>query len=377
MKVCVVISSIDKELGGPSRSVPILAKGLDEIGISTTLLTRESDNMNLHILKDSNVEIIIIPKNKIEYSIERVIQYGNFDILHLHSLWDPFLHKAARIARKYNIPYIMTPRGTLEPWCLEQKKLKKKLALLLYQKKDLQKAICEQATSIMEAINIRNLGIKPPIAIIPNGIIFSGYECRDDSFKNKVKKQIVFISRIHKKKGIEILIEAWKTIHIKYCDWKIIIAGNGDPNYIKLLQKLICNLNLQNTISIIPPVYGEDKKNLYQTSSIFILPTYSENFGMVIAEAMSCGVPVITTNGTPWQELNSLGLGWCVDLSVQNIATTLSEAIELGQDKLFSMGQKANLYVNEHYDYIKVAEKTAFLYKRLLSKSITTNFIEL
>lgn len=92
---------------------------------------------------------------------------------------------------------------------------------------------------------------------------------------------------------------------------------------------------------------------------------------------MSCGVPVITTNGTPWQELNSLGLGWCVDLSVQNIATTLSEAIELGQDKLFSMGQKANLYVNEHYDYIKVAEKTAFLYKRLLSKSITTNFIEL
>lgn len=367
MKVCIVIPSIDKSLGGPSRSVPILAKGLSFDGISTTLLTQTSRDMNDHILDGSGVELIAVPKKNGIKALENIIINGNFDILHLQNLWDPFLHKIAKIARKHNIPYLMTPRGTLEPWSLQQKKLKKKLALAIYQKKDLQRAACELATSQMEATNIRNIGIKPPIAIIPNGIDFSEYTCRDVSFRNKVKKQIVFLSRIHKKKGIELLIQAWKTIHDHFSDWNIVIAGNGDSIYIDNLQNIICDLELQDSVSIIPPVFGENKKNLYQTSSIFILPTYSENFGMVIAEAMSCGIPVITTNGTPWQDLNKLEIGWCIDLSVKNIAKALTDAIESGSDKLFDMGQKASRYVNDNYNYLKIAKRIGILYNWLFN----------
>lgn len=376
MKACIVIPNIDKTFGGPSRSVPMLAKGLSCEGISITLLTVETDDMNYHILDDSSVKLIAIKKNAKKQYLESIIIKGNYDIIHLQNLWDPFLHKVAIIARKYKIPYIMTPRGTLEPWSLSQKKLKKALALSIYQMKDLQKAECILATSNMEADNIRKLGIQTPIAIIPNGIDLTEYPCRDIECNNRIKKQIVFISRIHKKKGLEILIDAWSIIHSNYKDWSIVIAGNGEDCYINYLKKRIQSKNLQNSITIIPPVFGKDKIDLYQTSSLFVLPTYSENFGMVIAEALSCGLPVITTTGTPWHELNNNNIGWCIDLNITNVARTISSAIDRGIENLFIMGQRGSLYVKENYDFMKVASKNKLLYDWILKKDKQPEWIK-
>lgn len=269
----------------------------------------------------------------------------------------------------------MTPRGTLEPWSLNQKKLKKKIALALYQKRDLQRAACELATSEMEAVHIKKLGITPPVAIIPNGIDIFEYPCRELSLKDSVKPQIVFISRIHKKKGIELLIQAWNRIHNCHRDWNIVIAGNGEADYIENLKALISDLKLQDSISIIPPVFGQEKRHLYYASSIFILPTYSENFGMAIAEALSCGVPVITTNGTPWQCLNSENIGWCIDLNINELSKTLSNAIELGRTKLFNMGQKGSLYIKNNCQYSDVAKQNQKLYNWIINNSETPDFI--
>ena len=130
---------------------------------------------------------------------------------------------------------------------------------------------------------------------------------------------------------------------------------------------------MEGRIKIIPPIFGEEKIKLYQESSVFILPTYSENFGMVIAEAMSCGLPVITTNGTPWQELNTEHIGWCVDLSTSNIEKTLKTALSLDNNELFNMGQKASKHVHDKYDYLSVALKTKELYLSTLDNSETVN----
>ncbi len=148
------------------------------------------------------------------------------------------------------------------------------------------------------------------------------------------------MSRIHPKKGIEILIESWKRLTGKYKDWNVVIAGNGEENYISYLKELIKNNYLDSSVSIIPPVFGEMKRKLYCESSLFVLPTYSENFGMVIAEALACGIPVITTTGTPWEELNTNKIGWCVELSVENIVLTIETAIQLGEEKSLKWGKK-------------------------------------
>lgn len=375
MKICIFTESIDKKDGGPSRSVPILARGLAEVGVDVTLMVVESDEMNTHLLDGTDAKIIKVSQNATQKDYCQLIKEGSFDLIHSQCIWLQPYHSVAVSARKLNIPLIITPRGTLEPWCLEQKKWKKKLAMFLYQKNDLQKASCILATAQMEADNIRALGIKPPIAIIPNGIDVSEYKCRSIEFKTSVKKQIVFLSRIHQKKGIEFLINAWEQLKTKYPEWNVVIAGNGDDSYIKELKEMIIHKGMQNCVEIIPPVFGEAKHKLYCESSLFVLPTYSENFGMVIAEAMSCGVPCITTNGTPWQELNEKQLGWCIDLSLNNLVATISEAIDLGQDALFDMGQRCSKHIQDTYQYTQVAAKNKTVYEWILCNGLKPDFV--
>ncbi|MDO4336172.1 MAG: glycosyltransferase, partial [Bacteroidales bacterium] len=181
--------------------------------------------------------------------------------------------------------------------------------------------------------------------------------------------------RIHQKKGIEILIQAWKDISHKFPDWEIIVAGNGDNSYISTLNDKIKEAELTHSMKIIPPVFGEDKYKLYSESAIFILPSYSENFGMVIAEAMSCGVPVITTKGTPWEILNKEDMGWWIDLSVENISLTLERAILTGMNNLYNKGQLSSLYIRNNYQYEQVSMKNEELYNWILGKTKKPDFV--
>lgn len=380
MKICIFTTSIDKKGGGPSRSVPILARGLSLNGVETTLLTGRSDEMNSHLIDGSLVSLKIFEHDITNKKLEQILLEGNFDVIHGQNLWAPLYNRMAKIARKHNIPYMVTPRGCLEPWAYKGqgliRNLKKKIAMLLYQKEDLQKASCILATAKMEADNIRALGITAPIAIIPNGIDISEYKCRTLEDKIKVKKQILFLSRIHEKKGIEFLISVWEQLQRQYPDWNVVIAGNGEEAYIQQLKALITSKGLQNCVEIIPPVFGEDKHKLYCESSLFVLPTYSENFGMVVAEAMSCGVPVITTNGTPWQELNEKHLGWCIDLSLENLANTISAAIDLGQDKLFELGQRCSKHIHNTYQYTEVAAKNKAVYEWIVNGGDKPEYVD-
>ena len=366
MKICIFTSSIDKRGGGPSRSVPILSKGIAENSYDVTLMAGETEQMNDHMIEGTAVKFVKFDQNCLVEELERILLEGNFDIVHAQGIWVPIYNKMAKILRKHGIPYIMTPRGALEPWCLEQKKWKKKIAMMLYQKNDLQKAAAILTTADMEARHLRELGLKAPLAVIPNGIDVTEYQCRPEDSLPSVKKQIVFLSRINQKKGIEILINVWEKMKPDYPDWNVVIAGNGEESYIEQLNGVIATKGLSDVVKIIPPIFGEAKHQLYMESSLFVLPTYSENFGMVIAEALACGVPVVTTNGTPWQELNSEGIGWCVDLSEGNIEKAIREALSMPAEQLFAMGQKGSKHVNANYLYTSVAQKNIELYKWII-----------
>ena len=366
MNICIFTDTIDKKDGGPSRSVPILVKGLAEVGCNVTLMTLKTDDMNSHVLDNSSAHIVVLDSNPSKDALEQQIIDGKFDIIHAQGIWMPIYNEMVKICRKHGIPYVMTPRGALEPWCLEHKKWKKKLAMMLYQKKDLQNATAILTTADMEAQHLRDLGIKTPLAVIPNGIDVTEYQCRPADYLPNVKKQIVFLSRIHQKKGIEILINVWEKMRADFPDWNVVIAGNGEEVYIELLKGVISSKGLSDVVEIIPPIFGEAKHKLYMESSLFVLPTYSENFGMVIAEALACGVPVVTTNGTPWQELNDEKIGWCVDLSEENIEKAIREALALPAEELSAMGQKGSKHINDNYLYTSVAKKNIELYKWIL-----------
>lgn len=389
MKILTFLTNIDQTKGGPSRSVPMFVRGLALEGVDVTLMVIKSNDMNLHALDGTNAKVHLLPSNYKKKDLECFLKKEKFDLIHGQCIWEPLFHQMRVLADRYKVPFILTPRGTLEPWSLQQSKWKKKIARWLYQDYDLKRCACIYATAEMEARHIRDLGFKNPICIIPNGIETDGYPCRMDM--SIVKKQILFLSRVHPKKGIEVLIDAFSRVHTEFPDWNVVVVGNGEDSYRRALKNKVSELGLGNYVEILSPVFGEAKVKLYQESSVFCLPSYSENFGMVIAEAMSCGVPAITTNGTPWQLLNGdvstmgasldvLGkdkrTGWCIDLSVDNLEKTLKKAMLMSPDELYEMGQRGSKLVNANFNYRMVAKKNVALYEWIVNKTVKPDFVK-
>lgn len=374
MRICLFTATIDKKGGGPSRSVPILAKGLDRVGVDVTLMTGESDDMNTHAIDNSGVKLVSFPRNLSEKQLEKLLLEGKYDLIHGQGIWMPLYHKMCRIARRNKIPYMMTPRGALEPWCYYDHRflvrIKKMIAMAVYQRKDIERAACVLTTALMESNSLCDLGFtNVPKAIIPNGIEIDDYPCRADDEEIKLKKQVMFLSRIDPKKGLDILIDAWVNVHKQYPEWNVVIAGNGNENYIAELRTQIERNKLTDCVQIFPPVFGKKKYQLYIESQLFVLPTHSENFGMVIAEALACGVPVITTKGTPWQIIEDKRVGWWIDLSRENLEATLLNALSTPRATLFNMGKRGAQLVRERFHYVEVAKKLLEVYEWIVNSA--------
>jgi len=358
MKVIHVVGSLDISAGGPSRSVPQTCEYLSNEGVDVELIARPSKNP---------VEVNTSANFKVRFkSIFSLIFYGfslsknNVDLIHLQHVWDPYIHVMAFAARVKGIPYIITPRGMLEPWIMNHNSWKKKLGMFLYQKKDLKLADCIHVTCNLEKSNVKRLGFDNRSYTIPNGIDLSLIPEPKEKYKSN---KIVFLSRIHQKKGIELLLDAW--VKIGEQNWTIEIAGDGEPDYIESINQKIINENIKN-IKLVGSKYGDAKWDFMKSGDVFILPTYSENFGIVVAEALVVGVPVITTKGTPWEELKTHNCGWWIDLSVDNLKITLEQAMASTKQELEEMGRRGQVVIQEKYDIKNVAINIVEMYKNVM-----------
>ncbi len=381
MKINHIVSSIDISSGGPARSVTHLIETILDVDkdIKISLNTLASNNPIIKSFDSANGDLYFNKFGFLEYSksLNNNLLESNSDLFHGHGLWELPVHQMAKSARKLKKPYIITPRGMLEPWSLLQGQLKKQLALKLFQFNDLKKATCIHATAPMEVENIRKLGFKNPIAMIPNGVHIDEFPASFPDKQNRPKK-ILFLSRIHVKKGIENLIEAWKLIDIALKkDWIIEIVGNGDENYIQSLKDRIILENLTEQVQIKKPIFGNDKIKLFREASLFVLPTFSENFGIVIAEALASYTPVITTKGTPWEDLNTSKCGWWIDIGVKPLKKTLEQAIGSSDKTLIEMGVNGRKLVEDKYSMVSVGRQMLELYNWVLTKENKPSFIDI
>ncbi|AFH49124.1 Glycosyltransferase [Ignavibacterium album JCM 16511] len=376
MRICHVISSIDKNSGGTSTYEQLL---LNELAKHNNVFLITIKSLSPLPLKEK-IQLYFANRSfpylkAYSNELKNIFNNVECDIFHGNGLWQYPVHKMTSIAIKKNKPYIISPHGMLEPWALNKSKWKKQLSLYLYQYDDLVKANCIHATSIMETRNIRKLGFINPIAVIPNGINLSEFPVKEHSNSKEIRT-ILFLSRIHPKKGIELLIEALTKIEKSLRrSWQIEIVGNGDVKYIKELQKLIIRYNFTDEIKILSPKFGKEKIAAYHNADLFVLPTYSENFGMVVVEALACGVPVITTKGAPWEELNTHNAGWWIDIGVEPLVQALTEAMKLSDIERKKMGLNGRKLVEENYSIESVAQKMIQLYEWILYKKDKPEFI--
>lgn len=366
MKILVVIDSIDITKGGTSRSstevIDMLVSMNDKFEI--LLLSKDSKDPVVTSFTHSNARISL---NSGIFS--GIYSNWNFirtcDVIHIQGLWSFFPAIIGILVKLLVRPVlIISPRGMLENWSLNQSKRKKSFALLTYQGYLLKNADYIHVTAFSEELNVLKMFPKARTKIIPNGISCDDFIASDTEQFGKVKT-ILFLSRIHKKKGIELLIESWQNLEYLWNDWRVCVIGDGDSNYINSLRNMIISMKL-SSIRIYDPLYGQEKIKAYHSADLFVLPTYSENFGIVVAEALASGLPVITTNGTPWSEIGRENIGEIINPSAEELTKAITKWTNLTSDERLAVGKKGQELIRKKYDIRNIALKFEELYYKAL-----------
>jgi glycosyltransferase involved in cell wall biosynthesis len=400
MKILHVLSAFREQDGGPPRSVGGLCGALADNPATKVKLLFGENNPRERAQVSSGVHIHPI-KCAYGNGLKRFNSQGFgrqlgreqvefcFDIIHSHGLWLKSNHEVSVTCRRLKLPIVISPRGMLEPWALNNRYWKKRLALFLYGRKDLRSATAFHATAQSEADSIRRLGFKQPIAVIPNGVVLpdiavrwswlegegsrSENEERRMKDEEQTKKTALFLSRINPKKGLPMLLDAWAKL--APVDWRLVIAGNDDANHFSVVERKIRELGLQDHVKIAGPLFGDAKEAAYRQADIFVLPSYSENFGIVVAEALGYGLPVLTTTGCPWQELQTHNCGWWVEPTTSGIEHGLSEALRTKNEELSAMGRRGRQLVEQNYQWPAIAEKMLAFYEWILNGGNQPDFV--
>lgn len=365
MKILHYIPSIDRGSGGVGSYMQQLSSELGK-NVEMHIVTHKSDdylpilNSELHFIPDFSIRSMGYYFKKEWMNCLKSI---NPDVVQVNGCWRPSTALAIIWAKKNGYKVVLCPHGMLEPWDIKKNYWTKKLpALLLYQKRAIKMVDSILATSEAEKRNLINLGYNKSVSVIPNGI-----EIDQTYIKKswKINKQLFFLALLRKNKGADILINAVAKLRNEIKGYKVIIAGpvgNGEESYVSYLHDLVKLNKLDNMIVFLGGLYGIEKWNYYQESDIFVLPTLNENFGIVIAESLLAGTPVITCKGAPWPQLESEKIGWWVNRNVDSVANAISEAIRKTPEELEEMGKRGRSFVVENYSSKKIAEDYLKMY---------------
>jgi len=348
LKVLHTVASLRSSYGGPARSVPALAAALRQCGCETVVWAPDGSGEG-----DGSFE--------------------GSDLVHDHGIWLPHNWRLARAAGKTGIPRIVSARGMLHPWAMQHKKWKKRLAWLLYQRRQLREAACLHATSETEVGHIGKLGLGVPVCMIPNGVDVPAEEPAKVHRQDGLRTAL-FLGRIYPVKGLPLLVEAWNRVRPK--GWILEIAGPDEAGHQREVEKAIRQAGLENEIVLTGPVNDAGKRDAFARAELFILPSYTENFGMAIAEALAHGVPVITTTGTPWAFLVEKNCGWWVAPSVDGICQALDQALNVDPGTLEQMGHSGRKWMADEFSWEAAASEMARVYQWVLGSGIRPNCVQ-
>lgn len=374
LSVFHTIAGLQVQSGGTSKAVVDLADALGkQPAIQPVLISQALQGESTLPSLNPKVQRLIASTNSpnalrlglpLRHALHNLIKDRKYFLIQNHGLWLPVNHWVSRFAGKHRIAMIAQPHGMLEPWAMHHKAWKKHLAWNLYQRRDLEAATVLDATAEQEAESFRKLGLCQPIAIIPNGTDLP--EWCDLAYPKGSPRKMLFLSRIHQKKGLLELVQAWQIV--RPTGWKMVIAGPDEGGHQKIVEAEIRQAGLQNDFEFTGSVYGDEKTTLYRSAEVFVLPTFSENFGLVVVEALACGVPVITTKGAPWQGLYTHRCGWWIDIGVEPLVAVLREAMNLPPDTLRDMGRRGRAYVEQNFGWPGIAQQMLSVYRWVLGQ---------
>ena len=375
MKVLVTVPSIWNESAGPSYTVPSLCGGLARSGV----------DVQLHVLD-------YVPEGSREYPVMAYprhrfpnLQLGRSpemlqglkneicrsDIIHSNGIWMMPSVYPAIAKRGTKCKLVFCPRGGLSETALKRSRLKKFLmGYLGGQYMALRETDMFHAASMKELQEIRALGYKQPIALVPNGIDVPDVPHRP--FSSSARK-IAFFGRIHTTKAVDHLVAAWGNVAERFPDWSLEIAG-PDCGALPMLKSMISERGIPR-VSFVGELLGVEKYRFLSSADLYVLPSLTENFGITIAEALACGTPVIASRGCPWERLSEKECGWWIDIGVEALTGQLETTLRLSPDVLKDMGENGKQWMASEFSWDGIAKKMLSAYNWLCNGGVKPEFV--
>lgn len=376
MKVIQIVPSIGNEASGPSYSVPGLARGLYENGVDVELHLRK-----LNDIPSARYKVVSYPwrsfLRSVGYSPEMLkglrAVAKHADIMQANGLWMFPQIYPAWATRGSGCKFVIAPRGSLAPWSLKNGWLKKQIFGWLFQYSALRQADMFHATSEKEYEEIRASGYKQPVAIVPIGMDIPRGKCSVDKNDRSRLHRIVFFGRIHRVKAIDNLVRAWGALHQDLPNWELVIAG-PDRGAKQKLDDIIAELNIPR-VRFTGELNGQAKYDFLSDADIYVLPSHTENFGVTVAEALASGVPVVASQGTPWEGLESEGCGRWIPVGVEPLIEALRNLASFSDEQRYEMGQRGIDWIRRDFSWEGIGAKMKAAYEWLLGAGVRPDYV--
>ena len=370
--VAFVVPDLHKEASGVAPAVVELASELARQGTAISLHTLEptpqphpglAPGVDLHVYARSRLLWRLGWSNDMYRGLRAACREAR--IVHSHGLWMmPNIYPAFACART-GARLVVSPHGTLTGWAMARSRRRKKLAwYLLGQRRLIDQAALFHATSEGECDDIRRQGGRAPIALIPNGVTLPAI---DKPLRPHDQRVLLFLSRIHPKKGLDLLLQAWARLQGTHPEWRLEIVGPDNEGYEAEMKALAQQLSLQR-VEFRGPLFGREKYAAYARADAYVLPSWSENFGYTVAEALACGTPAITTRETPWPVLEHEGCGWWIDTGGEPLLACLRNVLATSRTELDRRGTIGRNWVARELGWPSIGGKMLQSYRWLLGE---------
>lgn len=381
MSVLHVAACMSAEWGGPVPVVEALAHEQSRLGLDVQVLSTAVGTVQVDPHSRACFSLRLFPQDllarlwtahsaQLAREIRRTVR--DVDIVHVHEIWHHPHAVACSTARKYEKPYIVTPHGELDPWCLAQKRLRKDVFAVLAQRRYLQHAAAVHALTADEESAIRAFGTTAPVEVIPNGLEIAQFlglpphhtfEKAHPELRGKTV--ILFLARLHPKKGLDILARAFRRVAESRPEAHLVVAGPDSNGYQATIEGVLNASGLQDRVTFTGMLLGDQKSEALSRADIFVLPSHSEGFSMSILEAMACRLPVLITHQCHFPEVAISEAGIVVNPNEPEVVAALITL--LGNPQLrHEMGQRGFQLVESQYTWQHTTERVVRMYERAL-----------
>jgi len=374
MKIIHIVSAISEEASGPSYAVTGLCTELVKQGQDATLAVLDWAPMPNPPSFVRSFPLGRGPRRlgrspMMHRWLKQQAASTRVDIIHAHGLWMMPNVYPGWVCRKYDIPYVVSPHGVFTEYAMASGSKVKRVFWPLFQRPALHAAGVFHATAESEYKDIRRMGFRQPVAIIPLGIDVPMLRRKTPSSV----RGLLFLGRIHPNKGLDMLLPAWKVIQARFPDWRLKIVGSDDgyyaaSGYMADMRNLSAKLGLQR-VDFVGALYGGAKWKAYADADLFVLPTYSENFGMSVAEALAAGLPAIVSKGAPWSGLAEHDAGRWIDIGLEPLVAAFEDLMQRSPEELRAMGRRGRKWILNDYSWSRIGQQMRDVYRWLVGES--------